>query len=310
MRLVFLGSGAFGIPTLRALAEQGHDIVAVVSQPDRPAGRGGKCRATPIRETAEHLGLPILTPEKPNTPEFAEVFRRLEPELAVVVAYGHLIKKPLLDIPRHGFVNLHASLLPAYRGAAPVPWAILKGETTSGATVFRLDERFDTGAIIAQAELPIVDDDTSASYLEKLAPIGGDLMAQTVADIQAGRVRPQIQDNALASLAPKMKKDDGIIDWTRQFAEIERLVRAFQPWPLAHTRLASAKGDIKINILAMEPVETANSHATAGAILAADPKTGLVIMAGDRPARIVRLQPEGKRPMADNEFLRGTKIQL
>ncbi len=155
--------------------------------------------------------------------------RSLAPDLAVVVAYGHLIRKPLLHIPTRGFVNLHASLLPAYRGAAPVPWAILRGEKESGVSVFQLDEKFDTGAVLAMLALPIADDDTSGSYLAKLAPHGGELMVHTVADIAAGTARPRPQDNTKASAAPKFAKEDGRIDWTLPFAEIERKVRAFQP---------------------------------------------------------------------------------
>ncbi len=160
MRLVFFGSGDFGIPTLDALVAAGHDIPLVVSQPDRPAGRGGKTRPTPLRARAEELGLAVACPEKPNTPEFEADLRAAAPEMCVVVAYGHLIKRPLLAVPRHGFVNLHASLLPAYRGAAPVPWAIRKGEAVSGVSVFQLDERFDTGAVLASLALPIADTDT------------------------------------------------------------------------------------------------------------------------------------------------------
>ncbi len=308
MRLVFFGSGEFGVPTLSALVSRGHEVAAVATQPDRPAGRGAKCRSTPIKCLAEGLGLPVLEPEKPALPEFAAEIARLGADLAVVVAYGHLLKKSLLDATRLGFVNLHASLLPAYRGAAPVPWAILRGETESGVTIFRLDERFDTGAILARAALPILPDDTSASYLAKLAPVGADLMAETVAELAAGRARPQPQDNVLASQAPKLRKEDGAIDWSRPYAEIERRVRAFQPWPLAHTVLQTCRGPLRVNIMQILPGGPADAAPPPGTVLAADSGEGLWIAAGDRRVRLCQLQPEGKRVMADKEFLRGTRV--
>ena len=308
MRIVFFGSGEFGIPTLDELAAASHDIPVVVSQPDRPAGRGGKTRPTPLRARAEELGLKVLCPEKPNSPEFEAELGALEPELCVVVAYGHLIRKALLAVPRKGFVNLHASLLPAYRGAAPVPWAILRGESVSGVSVFQLDERFDTGAVIGTDSLPIDDSDTSGTYLAKLAPLGARLMARAVADIAAGRAVPQTQDNAKASAAPKFAKEDGRVDWSLPFAEIERKVRALQPWPQAFAVLPTAKGEVRVNIVEMAPAELDADGMAPGTVLSADGGAGLVIATADRPARLCRLQPEGKRAMQDTDFLRGTKV--
>lgn len=308
MRIVFFGSGEFGLPTLDALLAAGHDIALVVSQPDRPAGRGGKVRPTPISAHARELGLAVECPDKPNSPEFEQRLREVAPELAVVVAYGHLIKKNLLAVPARGFVNLHASLLPAYRGAAPVPWAILKGEKESGATVFQLDEIFDHGSILGTAALPIADDDTSGTYLAKLAPHGAALMARVVGAIASGNEKALPQDNSLASLAPKFKKEDGVIDWTQPFAVIERKVRALQPWPQATTVIQGDKGDIKLNVAAMEKSTMNPGGKPPGTILAADAKTGLVIATADAAARLTRIQAEGKRPMPDTDFLRGTKI--
>lgn len=308
MRLVFLGSGEFGLPTLEALAAGGHDIRLVVSQPDRPAGRGGKCRQTPIHQAAERLGLPVACPEKPNDPDFARELAETAPDLAVVVAYGHLIKKNLLAIPRLGFVNLHASLLPAYRGAAPVPWAILRGETVSGATVFLLNEEFDSGSILGRTILPIAADDTAGSYLAKLAPLGAELMVDTVRALAEGVAEPKPQDHDLASAAPKLRKEDGIIDWTRPFDEIERRVRAFQPWPVAHTVFETGKGPLRMGVIRLTPAPAANGATVPGQVLSACPKEGLVVMTGDLPARLADVLPEGKRPMRDIEFLRGTRV--
>lgn len=309
MRIVFFGSGDFGLPTLQALEAGPHEIAAVVTQPPRRAGRGGKMRLTPIHAHSEPLGCTIFTPEKPNTTEFEENLRAVAPDLAVVVAYGHLLKKTLLSIPKHGFVNLHASLLPAYRGAAPVPWAILEGQKVSGATVFQLDEKFDTGAVIGTAELPIDDNDTSESYLTKLAPFGAELMSRCVDDIAAGRAVPQVQDNSRASRAPKLTKEDGLIDWSCPLDNIERMVRAFQPWPQAYTILEACKGDVRINVLELKPCPEIPPEGEPGLLLASDPKSGLVFMTGGGPARLTRIQPEGKRAMSDTDFLRGTEIK-
>ncbi len=308
MRLAYFGSGEFGLPTLEALLMAGHDVAVVVSQPDRPAGRGGKTRPTPISEMAERLGMRLWRPEKPNAPEFAPQLADLGIDLAVVVAYGHLIKKPLLDVPPLGMYNLHASLLPAYRGAAPVPWAILKGETVSGATVFRLDQQFDTGSIYGQVELPIGPDDTSATYLAKLAPLGAKLMADTVAGVADGSLRPVPQDNTKASAAPKFRKEDGVLDWRESYAALDCKVRALQPWPLAQAVLPTAKGELRLNVLKMEPAPDAPRSKNPGDIVASDAKSGLVVMAGDQPVRLVEIKPEGKRAMRDVELLCGCRL--
>lgn len=310
MRIVFMGSGAFGLPVLEALAAGRHELAAVVSQPDRPAGRGGKTRPTPVSARAAELSLPLLCPEQPNTPAFADEFGRLAPDLVVIVAYGHLIRQPLLGVPRLGFINLHASLLPAYRGAAPVPWAILQGETESGATVFALDTRFDTGRIIGQVRVPITADDTSQTYLEKLSHPGAELMLQCVEQLDAGTARYEPQDEALATRAPKFRKEDGLVDWSAPLAQIDCRVRAFQPWPLAFSHVPTAKGLVRINVLRVSRASGAGGSAAPGSIVAADGKNGLVFMAGDGPVRVCVLQPEGKRPMQDTDYLRGSKIAL
>jgi methionyl-tRNA formyltransferase len=257
---------------------------------------------------AERLGLPVLTPDNPNAPEFAAGLAGLAPDLAIIVAYGHLIRRPLLDLPRLGFVNLHASLLPSYRGAAPVPWAILRGEAESGVTVFRLDERLDSGGVLARAALPMDPGDTAGSYLEKLAPLGAELLFSTVIGLKAGTVGIEPQNETAASAAPKFKKGDGRIDWSRPWLEIDRKVRAFQPWPLAFTFVPTRKGEARINVLGIARAGAAAGEAGPGRLLSADPGRGLILMAGDGPIRIRLLQPEGRRPMTDGEFLRGTRV--
>ncbi|MDR1613616.1 MAG: methionyl-tRNA formyltransferase [Planctomycetota bacterium] len=308
MRVAFFGSGAFGLPTLAALFAAGHDVAAVVTRPDRPAGRGRALAATPIKEAALRKGVDILQPENPADPGFVRAIERLDLDLAAVVAYGCLLKPVLLAAARRGFVNLHASLLPAYRGAAPVPWAILNGETMSGATAFVLDERFDAGGVLGKVELPIDSRDTAGSYLERLAPLGAELMAGILPAWNADAIGAERQDDGLASRAPILKKSDALLDWNERFDALERRVRAFQPWPLAHAVFSTAKGPIRVNVLEMEP-SGIGGGAVPGEVRAADDARGLVVMTGDRPARLRRLQPEGKRPMGDTDFLRGTAIR-
>ena len=308
MRLVFFGSGEFGVRALEAMVAGVAVPALVVSQPDRPAGRGGRASPTPIRRLAERLGLPVAAPERPNHPDFVAELAALAPDLAVVVAYGHLIRKPLLELPRLGFVNLHASLLPAYRGAAPVPWAIMNGERESGVTVFQLDERFDSGAVLARASLAIAPDDTSKTYLDKLAPLGAGLLAETALALAAGQAVPQRQDESAASSAPRLGKADGAIDWTRPCAEIERRVRALQPWPRAYAVLPVAGGAMRASILRLSRSGLDGKGAEPGSVVLADPDQGLFVMAGDAPARLEMLQPEGRRPMPDRDFLRGNRV--
>lgn len=308
MRLAFFGSGGFALPTLETLIARGHDVAAIVTQPERPAGRGGKARPTPIGGLAAALRLPTFTPDRPDAPEFVAAVRGLNLDLAVVVAYGHLLKSPLLGIPRLGFVNLHASLLPAYRGAAPVPWAILNGERESGVSVFQLNERFDAGAVLVRSSLPIAADDTTATYLAKLAPVGAALIADTAEGLASGTAKPQEQDETAASRAPKLTKQDGEIDWSQPFAAIERRVRAFQPWPLAWTVLATVRGPLRVSVLRLLPAAGKAGDAAPGTVLRAGAGEGLIIMAGDAPVRLAEVLSEGRRAMSDNEFLRGTGV--
>jgi methionyl-tRNA formyltransferase len=258
---------------------------------------------------AEELALPLLRPENPNSPEFLATLADLRPDLAVVVAYGHLLASDVLTIPPLGCVNLHASLLPRYRGAAPVPWAILAGETHSGVTLFQLDQRFDCGGVLGQAQLEIKADDTSGSYLERLAVQAADLLGESLPAIAAGRLTPRPQDESQACRAPKLTKADGLLDWQLSFPELDRRVRAFQPWPLAHATFTTSRGDISLNILRLTTASGVYPPAPPGSVLVADPATGLVVQAGDGAVRLREIHPSGKRPMSDSDFLRGTKME-
>ena len=238
MRIVFLGTPEFAVPTLERAFEAGHEIAAVVTQPDRPKGRGRMLSAPPVKETALRLGLTVHQPERIRTPEAIELLRSLKPEAMVVVGYGKIIPQAAIDIPRHGIVNVHASLLPHYRGAAPVQWAIARGETVTGVTTMRIDAGLDTGDILLQRETAIGAEETAVEVGQRLAAMGADLLVGTLAGLERGEIVPRPQNSAEATFAPVLKKDDGRIDWTRPAAEIANHIRGFKPWPgcYAHVR--------------------------------------------------------------------------
>ncbi len=310
MRIVYCGSGGFGLPTFDALVEDGHEFALVLTQPDRPSGRGGRVRETPIAARARELAVPLCQPERLRGND--EAVRRLSearPELAVVVAYGHLIPPAMLAVPPKGFINLHASLLPKYRGAAPVPHAILEGERETGVTVFRLNERFDCGDILARRETPIAPEDTSVTVLERLAPLGAELVREVVGEFQAGWAQPVPQIETEATKAPKLSKEDARIDWTAPRDRIERMTRAFQPWPKAWTCVPSDGDELRLVVLAAEPAAQPHREAAPGTVLHAGDRDGLVVQAGDGPLWLTRVQPEGRTPMAGDAFIRGHPLE-
>lgn len=310
MRICFFGSAPIAVATLDRLLERHLDVCAVFSQPDRPAGRGGKMHMTAVKERALACGLPIHTPEEIKSPAAAELLRTYNPELVVIVAYGHLIPKSLLEIPARGFINLHASLLPKYRGAAPVPHAILNGEKETGVTVFRLNERFDAGDILARERLTIEPDDTSETVLQKLAPIGAELVCKVIGEFMAGWTHPVAQHEEQATKAPKLTKYDGLLDWEETPDMIDCKVRAYQPWPLCHTFTGTGKKIRRLCILKVQEYPAGSGGAFPGEIIHAEPKEGLVVACGGGKAvRILHLKPEGKKEMDAPEFLRGHHFQ-
>lgn len=314
MRIAFFGSADVGEPTLCELAKQDHEIAVVFTQPDKPAGRGGHLRKTRIKERAELMDVPVEQPETLKDGTAGETLRRYDVDLAVVVAYGHLIPKTMLEIPRHGFINLHASLLPKYRGAAPVPHAILNGEKETGLTVFRLNERFDEGDILERAVIPITLSDTSATILEKMSPIGATLVCKVVGELEAGWANFVPQIEAEATRAPKMSKDDGLIRWEQSAVQIDLACRAYQPWPLAFTYVGQGDKKLRMTVLQVEPADITAlpnraGNETPGTILAADPKTGLIVRCASGGVRLRRVRIEGKREMEDLEYLRGARLE-
>jgi len=298
MNLVFCGTPQFAVPTLEKLAEAGFNIPLVLTQPDRPQGRGLELVASPVKQTAGKLGLTVHQPEKIKTNEdLRSKLVTLAPDAIVVVGYGRIIPAWMVQLPKYGNINLHASLLPKYRGAAPIQWAIASGEKTTGVTTMRIDEGLDTGDILLQQELGIFEDDTSETLAPKLAAIGAELMVTTLRGLQSEAITARPQDNEQASLAPILKKEDGRIDFGRTAQEIYNRVRGFQPWPGAFTTFRGRM----LNITAAKP---ASEKVAERELLAKGPQLFLGC-GGDTCLEILELQPAGKKRMPSRDFIHG-----
>ncbi len=292
-----MGTPQFAVPPLQALAEAGHDIAGVVTRIDKPAGRGRTLAAPPVKTAAEQRGLPVFQPRRVREPEFIETLKRLGPEVIVVAAYGQILPKEILILPKYGCINIHASLLPAYRGAAPINWAIIRGEAETGITVMQMDEGMDTGAILMRQSIPIEQTDTTGSLTEKLSFLGARLIAAALPLIESGALQQAQQDGSKATMAPILKKEDGLIDWNLPAAEIHNRVRGLSPWPGAYSFL---DGKL-IKVLVSEPRPGTGEP---GKLYGPDNST-LAVGTGSGLLDIVAIQPEGKKPMTAAEFLRG-----
>lgn len=300
MKLVFCGTPQFAVPTLEALHEAGHEIALVVTQPDKPRGRGMEMQAPAVKQKALALKLPLTQPAKIKTnEEFRAQLEAIKPDAIIVVAYGRIIPKWMLDLPARGNLNLHASLLPKYRGAAPIQWAIASGETVSGNTTMRINEGLDTGDILLQQELPIAPDDTTLTYAPKLAAAGAGLMVQTLAALAAEEVTPRRQDDAQATLAPILKKSDGCVDFLKPAKVISDRWRGFQPWPGAWTTFRGKQ----LNLVAVRASsETVSRSPGTVAVVAA----GVYVACGEETAlELIEVQMEGKKRMAARDFANG-----
>jgi len=303
MRIVFMGTPEVAAFSLERLFEAPEPVVGVVTQPDRPAGRGRKTILSPVRRVAEIRGVPTLAPEKIRDPSFFDVLSKWAPDLIVVVAYGRILPRHILELAPHGCLNVHYSLLPKYRGAAPVPWAIIGGEEKSGVTTMRLVEKMDAGPIFLQREISVAPNDTTASLQAKLAPVGAELVVETIAGLKAGNLTPQAQDESKVTYAPVLKKEDGLIDWNLPAVSIERRVRGFNPWPSAYTYLA---GNL-LKIHRARVIEMAEK-AAPGEVLKAD-KEGLWIATGAGALSLEEVQLENRNKMTAREFLNGTRVE-
>jgi methionyl-tRNA formyltransferase len=302
MLLVFCGTPQFAVPTLEKLVGAGHSVPLVVTQPDRPRGRGMEVAVSPVKDAAIRLGIAVVQPATiKNNAEFREQLAAIRPDAIIVVGYGRIIPRWMIELPRFGNLNLHASLLPRYRGAAPIQWAIANGESVTGVTTMRINAGLDTGDILMQREMSIAAEDTAETLGPKLAGVGADLMVETLRGLENGQVRPTPQDHSRATLAPILKKADGRMDFARSAKDLFNRLRGFQPWPGAFTTF---KGKT-LQVRRAEPLQRAVKM-TPGEI--AVDGTRLFVGCGkdeDTTLEIIEVQPEGKRRMTAQEFING-----
>ncbi len=304
MKLLYMGTPVVSADCLRRLAREPWPIVGVITQPDRPKGRSRTPKPSPVKEAASELGLVVHQPEKASAPEFLDVVRALAPDITVVFAFGEIVTQAFLDLASISTINLHLSLLPKYRGAAPVQWAIANGETETGITVMYLVKKMDAGDIILQRPEPIRPDDAGASLEARLAGIGAELVVEAIRALESGTAPRIPQNHDEATFAPKLKKEDGLIDWTQPAEAIERRVRAFIPWPTAYTFLPASGGARMLRVLEARVVD---GDAVPGKLLVE--RRTFRVGTGHGLLEVARIQPEGKRPMTTAEFLAGHRVE-
>lgn len=304
MRIVFMGTPESAVSTLRRCLQDGHEVVAVWTQPDRPSGRGNKVSASPVKEFALSRGLTVQQPSRIKTEEAAELFRSHEADVAVVVAYGRILPEAFLQAPKHGCVNVHFSLLPKYRGAAPVNWAIVNGESETGVTTMMIEPELDSGPILLQRSTQIDAKETAPEVMQRLAEMGADLLSETLRDF--ARLKPREQDHAQASFAPILKKEDGLIKWSSTATSIDRAIRGFQPWPNGYTTYQS-RG---LTLFRAEIGSSTNAGAAAGQVLAARGDDLIVACGEQSTLRIMEVQPEARRRMGVRDFLNGVQVKV
>src|SRR5687767_7375981 len=302
MRIVFMGTPQAAIPTLRRCLNDGHEVVAVWTQPDRPSGRGHRVSFSPVKEFAGAHGLPVYQPAKIKNDEAISLFASHDADVAVVVAYGRILPDQFLQTPRRGCINVHFSLLPLYRGAAPANWAIVSGETETGVTTMFIEPALDTGPILLQRKTPIGDDETAPELMDRLSVIGAELLGETLS--QLNELTPRPQHDRDATFAPILTKEDGLIDWSRSAIEIERAVRGFQPWPNAYTSFRG-KGLTIWRASLVSPV----SDAVPGEVITAHRDELVVKCGGHTALRLIEVQPEARKRITARDFLNGTDVK-
>lgn len=300
MRVIFMGTPDFATETLEEIVKAGHEVVGVVTQPDKPKGRGKTMMPTPVKETALKYNLPVYQPKKVREPEFVELLRSLKPDVMVVAAFGQIITKEILEMPKYGCINVHASLLPAYRGAAPIQWAVINGDKESGVTIMQMDEGIDTGDMIEKAVVPIAEDETGGSLFDKLSHTGAKLCVKVLKDLEEGTaVREKQPEESTTPYAKMIDKKMGEVDWKKSAKEIEQLIRGLNPWPSAYTKVHGKTLKLwKAKVL----LET--SQMKPGQIVKVT-KDSLAVQTGQGMLEIQELQLEGKKRMDTSSFLRG-----
>ena len=303
MKVVFMGTPDFAVGALEALVEAGHEVVAVVTQPDKPKGRGKEMQQTPVKVCALKHNIEVFQPVKIKHKEAVEVLKGYGAELFVVAAFGQILSKEILDMPKYGCVNIHASLLPKYRGAAPIQWAILDGEKETGVTIMQMNEGLDTGDMLTKVIVPIEDTDTGESLFDKLAEAGAKLLIETIPQIEAGEVTPQPQDDSLSTYAKMIKKEMGLIDWKKEAVVLERLVRGMNSWPSAYTHFNGKT----LKVWESE-VEMENHNVAPGTVVEVT-KNSIKVQTGQDLLVLKQIQLEGKKRMDVAAFLLGYKVE-
>ncbi len=301
MRVVFLGTPGFAVPSLQALAAGGHEVVAVFTQPDRPKGRGNQLAESPVKLAASSLGVPVYQPERIRRPESVEQLRQLAADIMVVVGYGQIIPQVIIDLPRHGILNVHASLLPKYRGAAPIQWAIANGDKETGVTIMQIDAGLDTGDMLLKAVAPIEPEETAPQLSGRLAPLGAEALLRTMEQIGAGTTHREKQNEAEATLAPILKKEDGRVDWFMPAPQIYNRLRGFTPWPGAYT---SFRGQPLLLTFA----KPAGERGILPGVLHIENRRLLVGAGKNTALELHEVQPAGKKRMPVEAFLNGHKL--
>ncbi len=301
MKVVFMGTPDFAVETLKAIYEAGHEVILAVSQPDKPKGRSGKLQPTPVKEFAMEHKIPVYQPVKIRAEESVEYLRKYEADVFVVAAFGQILPKVILDMPRLGCVNVHGSLLPKYRGAAPIQWAVINGEKVSGNTTMLMGPGLDDGDMLLKSQVELAADETGGSLFDKLAIDGGKLAVKTIEALNEGTVTPIPQNEAEATHVGMIKKEMGLIDWTKPAVEIERLIRGLNPWPSAYTFINGKS-------LKLWSGAVVDKTGTPGSVIQVD-KNGFTIACGQQALQVKELQLEGKKRMAASDFLRGYSLE-
>ena len=302
MKIVYMGTPDFAVNPLHALAEAGYEVTGVVTQPDKPKGRGKSMLPTPVKEEALKHGFPVYQPVKVRDPEFLQVLEKLDPDIIVVAAFGQIIPKSILELPKYGCINIHASLLPKYRGAAPIQWAVINGDEITGVTTMRMDVGLDTGDIIAKKQVRIAEDETGGSLFDKLAAVGAELCVETMQMLENKTATFTPQDNEASTHTKMISKELGDIDWKKPAVEIERLIRGLNPWPSAYTHLDNKA----FKIWKARVVETDGAYAP-GCICKVG-KNMMVVQTGEGGLELLEVQLAGKKRMDAGSFLRGYPV--
>jgi len=298
-----MGTPESAVPTLRRCLQDGHDVVAVWTQPDRPSGRGNKVSASPVKEFALSRGLTVHQPARLKIDDSAELFRSHDADVAVVVAYGRILPQSFLEAPKQGCVNVHFSLLPKYRGAAPVNWAIVNGEEETGVTTMMIEPKLDSGPILLQRNTQIGEKETAPEVMQRLSEMGAELLSETLRDL--AQLQPREQDHDQASFAPILRKEDGLINWSASAPSIDRSIRGFQPWPNAYTTFQSRQ----LTLWNAEPESAANETAPGEVLFARG--DDLIVACGEKSTlRLLEVQPEARRRMAVRDFLNGVPVKI